>query len=321
MIVVTGGCGMVGSRLVHRLNRLGRSDILVADNLTDGRKAKNVATACFEDYVDKEDCLAALAGRMAEVEIVFHLGACSRTTEADGRYVMKNNYEFSRALLALCQEGGVPLVYASSAGVYGNGGVFREEPECERPLSVYALSKRLFDVRVRQVTASSLRAPVTGLRFFNVYGPGEHHKDDMCSPVFRFFSQIRQGRAAEVFEPPAGGAEPRRDFVHVDDVVSVLVWAWRSQVAGIFNVGTGEAWSFDAVARAVVERLAQGEVRRVPFPGRLLPSYQSTTRASLERLRAAGCDERFRPMPEGVADYVAWLEREAPLLHGPVESW
>ncbi|BBL70243.1 ADP-glyceromanno-heptose 6-epimerase [Methylogaea oryzae] len=316
MIVVTGGAGFIGSNLVKALNERGRRDVLVVDNLKDGRKFRNLVDCDIADYVDKEVFAAGLRQgdfRHPGIQAVFHQGACSATTEWDGRYMMANNYEYSKQLLHFCAEHDIPFIYASSASVYGGGRVFGEQRANEAPLNVYGYSKLQFDQYVR-LHRPSLRNQVVGLRYFNVYGPRESHKGSMASVAFHMRNQLAESGKVRLFQgcDGYGDGEQRRDFVYVDDVVAVNLWFLDNPTAnGIFNVGTGRSQPFNDVARAVVAYHGRGEIEYIPFPEHLKGCYQSFTEADLEALRAAGCDVAFKTVEEGVALYMDWLARNA----------
>ncbi|WP_315924306.1 ADP-glyceromanno-heptose 6-epimerase [Mesorhizobium sp. SP-1A] len=311
MIVVTGGAGMIGSNIVAALNAEGRDDIIVVDDLTDGRKIFNLADLSVADYLDKDEFLPALeAGTLGGIEVVFHQGACSTTTEWNGRFMMDVNYAYSKRLLAACLAARIPLIYASSASVYGGGSEFREEPEFERPLNVYAWSKKLFDDYVRRNVFGTEHSQVAGLRYFNVYGPREQHKGSMASVAFHLFNQVGRGENPKLFGAyggyEAGGQS--RDFIHVGDVADVNLWLWKRGASGIFNCGTGRAQPFRAVAETVIGALGKGEIEYIDFPDHLKGSYQSFTQADMSRLRGAGYNGRFRDVETGVRDYVEWLK-------------
>jgi ADP-L-glycero-D-manno-heptose 6-epimerase len=311
MIIVTGGAGMVGSNIVAALNVRGESDILVVDDLTNGHQIDNLADLAIADYADKDAFLPRLeAGEFGNVEAVFHQGACSTTTEWNGKFVMEVNYTYSKRLMEACLARQVPFVYASSASVYGGGSVFREEPECERPLNVYAYSKKLFDDYVRRTVFGKKLSPVVGLRYFNVYGPREAHKGKMASVAFHLFNQIERGEKARLFgaSDGFGPGEQRRDFVHVGDVADVNLWVWDRGISGIFNCGTGLAQPFRTVAETVIATLGNGEIEYVEFPDELKGRYQSFTEADMGRLRRAGYNGSFRNVETGVRDYVTWLK-------------
>jgi ADP-L-glycero-D-manno-heptose 6-epimerase len=318
--IVTGAAGFIGSRLVAALNREGITEILAVDNLENADKVPNLVGCEIEDYLDKREFLARLeAGQFdGAVEAVLHQGACSDTMAADGRYVMDNNYRYSRALLDWCQEEEVALLYASSASVYGAGAAgFREERACEAPLNVYGYSKFLFDQYVRR-TLPGRAAQIVGLRYFNVYGPNEAHKGRMASVAYHAWHQLAAEGRVKLFVGSGGfgDGEQRRDFIHVDDVVKVnLHFLEHRTRSGIFNCGTGRAQTFNELAAAVVnaargtrasaaELAAQKLIEYVPFPPQLAARYQSFTEADLTQLREAGYDGAFMDVAQGVAAYV-----------------
>lgn len=312
MIVVTGGAGFIGSNLVKALNDRGRDDIVVVDDLTDGRKVLNLVDCDILDLVDKDDFLERLVrhGEPNEIEAVFHQGACANTMAWDGRYVLRVNYEYSKALLRFCDERGIPLIYASSAAVYGQGPKFREERRYERPLNLYGYSKLLFDEHVRR-QLGALRCQVVGLRYFNVYGPREQFKGEMASVVYKKHVELLQTGRVSLFQGSDGYAdgEQRRDFVAVEDVVAVNLWFFEHpETSGIFNVGSGRSQSFNEVARALIDYHGRGEVEYVPFPEGLRASYQSFTEADIAALRKTGYGAGFASVEEAVPRYLAWLD-------------
>ena len=270
MIIVTGGAGFIG---------------------------RNIA-----DYMDKEDFLIQImAGEeFGEIEAIFHEGACSSTTEWDGKYMMDNNYQYSKELLHYCLEREIPFLYASSAATYGGRtSDFIESREYEQPLNVYGYSKFLFDEYVRQILPEA-NSQIVGFRYFNVYGPREGHKGSMASVAFHLNTQLNNGESPKLFEGSDGF---KRDFVYVGDVADVNLWFWENGVSGIFNLGTGRA-----------ESLAyhkKGSIEYIPFPDKLKGRYQAFTQADLTNLRKAGYDKPFKTVAEGVTEYMAWLNRDA----------
>jgi ADP-L-glycero-D-manno-heptose 6-epimerase len=316
MIIVTGGAGFIGSNLVAGLNARGERDVLVVDNLKDGRKIANLADCDIADYADKEAFLSDLeAGRTPgrTPHAVFHQGACSNTMEWDGRYLMRNNYEYSKRLLHYCLSERVPFYYASSASVYGAGPEFREDRAHEHPLNLYGYSKFLFDEYVRRHLPEA-RSPVVGLRYFNVYGPREQHKERMASVAFHLDRQVRETGEARLFAgcDGYGDGEQRRDFIYVADVVAVNLWLLDNpRVSGIYNLGTGRSQSFNELAQAVLDWHQHGRIRYVPFPEDLAGRYQSYTQADMTRLRAAGYDAPFATVQEGVRAYLDELARRS----------
>jgi ADP-L-glycero-D-manno-heptose 6-epimerase len=261
------------------------------------------------DYMDRDDFLTqVMAGDdFGPIEAVFHEGACSATTEWDGKYVMLNNYEYSKELLHYCLEREIPFLYASSAATYGETTVFKEERQYEGALNVYGYSKQQFDNYVRRLTADAEAhgeklSQITGFRYFNVYGPREQHKGSMASVAFHLNNQMNAGENPKLFE---GSAQFKRDFVYVGDVAKVNLWFMENGVSGIFNCGTGNAETFEAIAEAAIKHHGKGEIENIPFPDHLKGAYQEFTEADLTNLRAAGCDVEFKTVAEGVAEYLA----------------
>lgn len=315
MIIVTGGAGFIGSNIVKALNQRGQKDILVVDNLKNGIKYRNLVDCQIADYMDKEAFIAAIElGDFDShpIEAIFHNGACSSTTEWDGRYMMDNNYDYSKALLHFCINREIPYIYASSAAVYGGGSLFKEALENEAPLNVYGYSKFQFDqyVRARQ---SEIKSQVVGLRYFNVYGPRESHKGGMASVAFHLNSQLKENGTVKLFEgcDGYGNGEQLRDFIYVGDVADVNLWFLDNpQASGIFNLGTGRSQPFNDVAKAVLNYHQKGTLEYIPFPEKLKGCYQSFTEANLENLRAAGCQHRFKTVEEGTQLYMQWLNEQ-----------
>lgn len=317
MIIVTGGAGFIGSNIVKLLNDRGRRDILVVDNLKDGHKFVNLVDLNIADYMDKEDFFKLFTNEeafdkkygCANIDAIFHEGACSATTEWDGKYVMKNNYEYTVELFEFATAHRIPFLYASSAATYGDKTDFKEGREYEGPLNVYGYSKFLFDEYLRE-RMSSLKSQVVGFRYFNVYGPREGHKGSMASVAFHLNNQMLRGENPKLFEGTDGyeNGGHTRDFVYVEDVTKVNLWFFEHQgPSGIYNCGTGRAEPFLNIAKAVIEHHGHGEVEFIPFPEHLKGHYQSFTQADLTNLRASGCDVQFKTVAEGVAEYMKWL--------------
>ncbi|MCL7931394.1 ADP-glyceromanno-heptose 6-epimerase [Halomonas llamarensis] len=316
MIVVTGGAGFIGANIVKALNARGRTDVMVVDDLRDGTKFVNVADCTLTDYLDKEAFIqrvkAAMQGEpvdLPRIEAVFHEGACSDTTEWDGRFMLENNYEYSKVLLNFCEKFGIPFLYASSAATYGGSSVFKEAPAFEKPLNVYGYSKLLFDQHVR-ARWEELTTQVVGFRYFNVYGPREQHKGKMASVAYHNHLQVRNGETLKLFGAYDGydAGMQSRDFVYVGDVVDVNLWFLdHPEKSGIFNLGTGRAEPFKAIGDAVIDYYGNGEIHYIDFPGELKGRYQSYTRADIAKLRETGCDIEFKTVAQGVKAYLEWL--------------
>lgn len=315
MIIVTGGAGFIGSNIIYSLNKMGHNNILVVDNLTNGIKFKNIADLNISDYQDKlafiEDIKNNTLGIQEPIEAIFHQGACSDTTEWNGEYMLRNNYEYSKILLHYCLDQKIPFIYASSAAVYGNSTNFQESPENEKPINVYGYSKLLFDQYVRRILPTA-RSQIVGLRYFNVYGPREQHKGKMASVVQHANGQVMQESKIKLFagcDNYANG-EQVRDFVFAPDVAKVNLWFWQnSNISGIYNLGTGKAESFNALAQAVLAWHKKGEIEYIPFPEILRNRYQSFTQADLTSLRKAGCNVEFNNVALGVNKYLDILNK------------
>jgi ADP-L-glycero-D-manno-heptose 6-epimerase len=324
--IVTGAAGFIGSNLVKALNDRGITDIVAVDDLTDADKFKNLVDCEIAEYVDRKDFLEVVeSGELGNhITAILHQGACSDTMETDGRYMMENNYRYSLSLLEWCLEEGVPLIYASSASVYGAGTTFKEDRSFEAPLNVYGYSKFLFDqaVRARIDDASS---QIAGFRYFNVYGPRESHKGRMASTAYHFFHQYRANGKVKLFERSHGygDGEQRRDFISVEDVVKVnLHFLDNESVSGIFNIGTGRSQPFNDMAVATVNAIRardgkpsqdlaglqrDGVIEYIAFPDALKGKYQSFTQADISLLREAGYAGEFQTVEQGVSRYVDWL--------------
>lgn len=312
MIIVTGAAGFIGSNLLNGLNKASRTDVIVVDDLTDGRKFQNLAISKYADYLDYEDFLnRIIAGQSFShsIEAVFHEGACVVTTEWDGHYMMRNNYECSKHLLHYCAKRKIPFIYASSAAVYGGNRQFEETSDNEIPLNIYGYSKWIFDQYYLQ-QCEQINSQVVGLRYFNVYGPHEQHKGSMASVAFHLMNQLRETGVVRLFEGfdgyPDGGQ--LRDFISVEDVVKVNLWFMENHdKSGIFNVGTGKARTFNTLAKILIELNDKGKIEYIPFPRKLKGAYQSFTQANITKLRNSGYSEEFLTLEEGLRHYFDWM--------------
>ena len=307
MIIVTGGAGFIGSNVVRGLNGIGIDDIIIVDNLTNSKKHRNLNTLSFNDYIDKGDFINSLEMfKNYKIEAIFHQGACSDTMEQDGRYMMHNNYDYSKKLLEFAAENRIRFIYASSASVYGdavNG--FREEEKNEYPLNVYAFSKFLFDRYVRNLI-EKVNIQIVGLRYFNVYGPQETHKGKMASVIYHFHNEILDDGTIKLFE---GSDNFKRDFVFVDDVVNVnLFFLENENLRGIYNCGSGQAEPFLKIAEIMQKLYKNVRIEFIKFPEELKDKYQTFTQADIALLKKVGYDKQFTSLEKGVAKYVEILK-------------
>jgi ADP-L-glycero-D-manno-heptose 6-epimerase len=337
-IIVTGGAGFIGSNLVLELNRLGYQNIIIVDNLSRAEKFKNLTDLKILDYLDKNDFLNQLKENPAayrDICAIFHQGACSDTMEHNGEYMMRNNFSYSKTLLDYALTYGIPFIYASSAAVYGNLLGFTETPIDEKPLNIYGYSKLLFDryamQKVNQLTPNSL---VVGLRYFNVYGAREYHKQKMASVAFHHFTQYQENQQVKLFgayENYGAGCHVR-DFIYVKDIVNINLFFFEKALQGqliqdVFNAGTGQAESFNQIAYAMLNAfdghfanqnhlledldsyIQSKKLLYIPFPDALKGKYQSYTQANIEKLKAVGYQKKFYTVLEGVQDYYQQLSQ------------
>jgi ADP-L-glycero-D-manno-heptose 6-epimerase len=327
MLIVTGGAGFIGSNLVHELNAHGIGDVLVVDNFANAAKFANLHGARYVDIMDKREFRRAIregALGTGRVEAILHQGACSDTLEDDGVYMMDNNCQYTKDVLAFALREGTPLVYASTAAVYGLSGPghFTPTPANERPLNIYGFSKLAFDQYFRnQLVLKQVPTTVVGLRYFNVYGPREQHKGRMASVIHHFGKQMKETGKVRLFRGTGGygDGEQRRDFVYVRDLARMnMFFAQVGPYApkagnaarvyrGVVNAGTGASRSFNDVARALMAVHGKAEIEYVPFPPDLEGRYQHFTEADLAGLRELGCDLEMTTLEDGVAETFATL--------------
>jgi len=314
MIIVTGGAGFIGSNLVNQLNIENTHDILIVEEPnTYTKKFENLKNLKYLDCIDKDTFIKEIQESpqhyIDKTNCIFHLGACSKTTEPDREYIMNTNFEFSKNLLKFSSNNKIPLIYASSASVYGNGTKFKEHPNNESFLNHYAESKLLLDTFYRE-NASKISSQVVGLRYFNVFGPRENHKEGMSSVVFHFYNQMKNSGEIKLFKGSHGfnDGEQRRDFICVEDTIKVKKWFQNHQdISGIYNVGTGISRTFNDIANCVLTYFGKGKIKYIDFPNNLINQYQAFTEADITHLQSKGFNERFTTLEKGVSNYLDWL--------------
>ena len=299
MIVITGAAGFIGSNLVKAFNQIGSYDIVAIDNLENGSKIHNLSDCIVSDFLDPND-LRSLHDY--DISHVFHLGACSATDEWNGKFLLENNFTFSKSILEIALKKSAKFVYASSASVYGLGiNGFKEVPECERPINAYAYSKKIFDDFVRIKHRDSKN--IFGLRYFNVYGKNEDHKGHMASPVHKFYEQLINYGSINLFSGTEALTSDKfvRDFISVEDCVRVKLHLMDYEgPTAIFNVGTGKVASFESIANMLIKLNGSGKIEYIDFPKKLEKSYQFYTCADINNLRNTGFSHDFISLREGV---------------------
>jgi len=319
MIVVTGAAGFIGSNIIKGLNQIGITDILAVDDLTDGKKYRNLAVVKYADYMDYRDFLKMITVTPTPTfTAIFHQGACSDTTEWNGQYVMQNNYEYSKSVLHFCLQKKIPFIYASSAAVYGAKDNFDDQDWQQLPLNVYGYSKWKFDEYVRPYL-NNATSQIVGLRYFNVYGPHENHKGKMASVAFHLMNQLQNNNTVKLFSSYGGygDGEHERDFIFVDDIVKLNIWFYKNPAKnGIFNGGTGQARCFNDIAKKLIALNGSGTVEYIPFPDSLKGAYQSFTQANNHALRAMGYDEKLTSLENGLEKYFEWFRGEGKFHRG-----
>ncbi len=318
MIIVTGGTGFIGSNLVAALEEKGAKDIVVCDTFGEGDKWRNIAKRELRDIVHPDHLFDYLETHKDKIEVIFHMGAISSTTEKDVDLIVETNVVLSRRLWKWCGTNGKRLIYASSAATYGDGDEgFDDVQSVEglaklKPLNAYGWSKHLFDRRVARVLeekSEPIPPQWAGLKFFNVYGPNEYHKEDQMSVICKLYPQVVAGASAKLFKSyrddyKDGGQ--LRDFVYVKDCVNVMIWLYENEkVSGLFNVGTGQARSFKDLAESTFKAAGkEPKINYIDMPEQLREKYQYFTEANISNLRQAGYDKEFTSLEDGIGDYV-----------------
>ena len=311
MIIVTGGAGFIGSVLVQELNSRGKSDILIVDVRDHVEKEKNLKHLRYSKFLDRDDFMTQIQSRsLKDVTAVFHLGACSSTTETNESFLRKNNFEYTRELAVFTLEAGARFIYASSAATYGNGeqGYSDDEPRLEilKPLNLYGHSKHKLDLWARD---QGWLNRIVGLKYFNVFGPNEYHKEDMRSMVLKGYLQARDTGRIRLFKsyhPDYEHGGQVRDFIYIKDAVAMTMFFYdHPKIGGIFNVGTGRARSWNDLAASIFSAMgSEAQIEYIEMPESLREQYQYHTCAEIGKIRAAGFDQPIRSLEDGVRDYV-----------------
>ncbi|HCA42354.1 MAG TPA: ADP-glyceromanno-heptose 6-epimerase [Bacteroidetes bacterium] len=325
MIVVTGGAGFIGSCLVWRLNQLGIEDIIIVDKFTTDDKWKNLISLKYEDVFDANEFGEMVSHdflKKAQVDTIFHLGAISSTTEKDFRLLMSNNYEYTKYLCEKCLTGDIKFIYASSAATYGMGEQGYSDNEnvinSLRPLNGYGFSKQMFD---KWLYKNNLFDKVVGLKYFNVFGPNEYHKEDMRSIICKGFEQIKSGGGIKLFKsdkPEYADGEQKRDFIYVKDAVDMTLFFWENKpVHGLYNIGSGKASSWNEFVTPVFKALGiDVKIEYFEMPENLKSKYQYFTEADISKIRKAGYKKEITKLEDAVFDYVTnYMNTDFPYLH------
>jgi len=311
MIILTGGAGFIGSCFLAKLNKKGINDVVVVDHLDESGNSRNLEGKKYTDYVEKDEFLKrVIENRLPRASYVVLMGACSSTILTDEAYYMKNNYEYSKTLAKWAFSNDIPFMYASSAATYGDGSLgYSDDNETTRklkPLNFYGNSKQLFDLWILD---NDYEDKATGLKFFNVFGPNEYHKDEMMSVICKRFKDVRDKGVIKLFKSyrkDYKDGEQKRDFVYVKDCIDVMWYLFKNpKVTGIFNLGTGKARSWNDIANAMFAALDEKtNIEYIEMPEYIRPRYQYFTEAKMGKLKEAGCDVEFRPLEDSIKDYI-----------------
>lgn len=325
MIIVTGGAGFIGSALVWALNKKGHEDIIIVDHFGINEKFKNLISLKYLDVFDKDDF-----GQMVhdgflkknKVETLYHLGACSSTTQLDMNFLLRNNFEYTKFLCGHSLENNIRFVYASSAATYGDGkrGYDDEEDKLDslRPLNPYGYSKQMFDQWAKR---EGYLDKIAGLKYFNVFGPNEYHKGDMQSIVSKAYKQVKETGKIRLFKSDSkeySDGEQKRDFIYVKDAVDMTIFFGENKIVnGIYNIGTGQANTFNSFVKPIFEALKVKEnIEYFDMPEVLKGRYQDYTKANMKKIRNAGYSGKFHKLEDAVIDYVQnYLDTDFPYLN------
>ena len=311
--IVTGAAGLIGGAIVRELNQRGITDILTVDHLATSEKWKNLRESSFAEYMERDEFREAVWAGDVSAEVMIHMGACSSTTETDASYLIDNNYNYTKELAEFCVENGIQFLYASSAATYGGGenGYCDDESKIHelRPLNMYGYSKQMFDLWARR---NNLLDKITGVKFTNVFGPYEKHKNNMRSMVIRSYEQIRETGKVMLFKsyrPEFTDGGQKRDFIYVDDAANMVLGLLEKNAKGIYNIGSGRAETWNALAGAVFKAMGKTvQIEYIDMPETLRPKYQYYTCADMKKFDAVGTGIKARPLEDAVAAYVKVLD-------------
>jgi len=311
MIVVTGGAGFIGSAITWQINKQGRSDIIIVDELGHDEKWKNLVALNYEDFINKDEFIKKVeSGIKLSIDAIIHMGANSSTTEKNADQLISNNFEYTKKLAKYCLNNDIRFIYASSAATYGDGsqGFNDEEKLCQSltPLNMYGYSKNLFDI---WAIKHSIIDKIVGLKYFNVFGPNEAHKGDMRSVVNKAFEQINNTGRVKLFKsrnPNYKDGEQKRDFVYIKDAVEMtLFFLDKKDKNGIYNIGSGKARTWNDLVTAIFKALSKTpNIEYIELPEHLAEKYQYFTEAAIEKIKKAGYTLPITSLEDGVTDYV-----------------
>ncbi|MCK4908024.1 MAG: ADP-glyceromanno-heptose 6-epimerase [Spirochaetes bacterium] len=323
MHIVTGGAGFIGSAIVWKLNQSGINDIVIVDHLGETDKWRNLVNLSYSDYVDKDDFLKMILTDSLpfKIDTIFHMGACSATTEKDADYLVENNYRYTKILADWCIEKSARFIYASSAATYGDGSMGYNDSEDDtlklKPMNMYGYSKQMFDLyAIRKNYFDS----IVGLKFFNVFGPNEQHKDDMRSVIHKSYPVIKKEGQVSLFKSHKDGfkdGEQKRDFIYIKDILEIVWFFFENKdKSGLFNAGTGKARSFNDLVKAIFSSLnKKPRIKYFDMPVHLRDRYQYFTQANCEKLFKTGYTKSFTSLEDGIKDYILnYLENTDPYL-------
>ncbi|MGN6476050.1 MAG: ADP-glyceromanno-heptose 6-epimerase [Flavipsychrobacter sp.] len=312
IIAITGAAGFIGSCLVGYLNSRGYNNLILVDDFSHPAKQPNLEGKKFLEQIDRNEFIDWCDRKPGYIQYMFHLGARTDTTEMDYAVHIKWNLDYSKAIWAVCTQQRIPLVYASSAATYGNGELgYKDDHKIVsqlQPLNPYGVSKNEFDIWA--LAQDAIPPFWAGVKFFNVYGPNEYHKSRMASVIFHAYNQIKETGTVKLFRshnPNYKDGEQLRDFIYVQDVVSICTWLMQQQPEnGLYNCGTGHARTFKDLATAVFSSLGlPANIIFVDTPADIRDKYQYFTEADMHKLKAAGYSKDFHSLEDGVKDYVA----------------